>query len=56
VIVVIFEVEPAPGRRDDYLRTATVLMPLLERVEGIISIERFQSLPPLAGLRGLTQT
>jgi heme-degrading monooxygenase HmoA len=41
---VIFEVEPAPERRDDYLSTAAALKPLLERIDGFISVERFQSL------------
>jgi heme-degrading monooxygenase HmoA len=44
MIAVIFEVEPAPGRRDDYLSTAAALKPLLERIDGFISVERFQSL------------
>jgi heme-degrading monooxygenase HmoA len=44
MIAVIFEVEPAPDRRDDYLSTAAALKPLLERIDGFISVERFQSL------------
>ena len=44
MIAVIFEVEPAPKRRDDYLSTAAALKPLLERIDGFISVERFQSL------------
>jgi heme-degrading monooxygenase HmoA len=44
MIAVIFEVEPAPGRRDDYLATAAALMPVLEEIDGFISVERFQSL------------
>lgn len=44
MIAVIFEVEPAPGRRDDYLTTAAALKPLIERIDGFISVERFQSL------------
>jgi heme-degrading monooxygenase HmoA len=44
VIAVIFEVEPAPGRKAHYLDTAARLKPLLERIEGFISIERFESL------------
>ncbi len=42
MIAVIFEVEPA--QRDEYFRIASELRPLLDRVEGFISIERFQSL------------
>jgi heme-degrading monooxygenase HmoA len=44
MIAVIFEVVPAPGRRDDYLATAAELKPLLEAIDGFISVERFQSL------------
>lgn len=44
MIAVIFEVEPASKRRDDYLSTAAALKPLLESVDGFISVERFQSL------------
>jgi heme-degrading monooxygenase HmoA len=44
VIAVIFEVEPAPGRVNDYLDIAAELRPLLEQVDGFLSGERFQSL------------
>jgi heme-degrading monooxygenase HmoA len=44
MIAVIFEVEPEAGRRQDYLDTAASLKPLLEGVDGFISIERFESL------------
>lgn len=44
MIAVIFEVEPAAGRRDAYLEIAAELRPLLEGIDGFISIERFQSL------------
>ena len=44
MIAVIFEVEPAPGRRDAYLGIAADLRPLLDGIDGFISIERFQSL------------
>jgi heme-degrading monooxygenase HmoA len=44
VIAVIFEVEPHRERREDYLRIAAELRPLLDDVDGFISIERFQSL------------
>ena len=44
MIAVIFEVTPAAGRRDAYLDQAARLRPLLEMMEGFISIERFQSL------------
>jgi heme-degrading monooxygenase HmoA len=44
MIAVIFEVEPAPGKADDYLHLAGQLKPLVENIDGFISIERFQSL------------
>lgn len=44
MIAVIFEVEPAEGRRDEYLALAAGLKPLLEEVDGFISVERFQSI------------
>jgi heme-degrading monooxygenase HmoA len=44
VIAVIFEVEPHAAHRDDYFRIAAELRPLLEEIDGFISIERFQSL------------
>jgi heme-degrading monooxygenase HmoA len=44
MIAVIFEVEPAEGRAADYLETAARLRPLLDGVEGFISVERFESL------------
>ena len=44
MIAVIFEVEPKEGRRDDYLAIAAALRPLLDRIDGFVSIERFESL------------
>ncbi len=44
MIAVIFEVEPAGGRKDEYLDIAAQLRPMLEGIEGFISVERFQSL------------
>jgi len=44
MIAVIFEVEPATGRREDYLATAATLRTNLEGSDGFISVERFQSL------------
>jgi len=41
---VIFEVEPEPERRQDYLDIAARLRPELEKIDGFISVERFQSL------------
>ena len=44
MIAVIFEVEPADGRRETYLDIAAQLNPTLEQMDGFISIERFESL------------
>ncbi len=44
MIAVIFEVWPASGRKDDYLAIAAALRVELEKMDGFISVERFQSL------------
>jgi heme-degrading monooxygenase HmoA len=44
MIAVIFEVWPADGRKQTYLDTAASLKPELEKIDGFLSIERFQSL------------
>jgi heme-degrading monooxygenase HmoA len=44
MIAVIFEAEPHAAHRDDYFRIAAELRPLLDEIDGFISIERFQSL------------
>jgi len=44
MIAVIFEVEPHPDRKQDYLDTAAALKPLLDEIDGFVSIERFESL------------
>lgn len=44
MIAVIFEVEPHPGQKQQYLDIAAGLRPHLERIDGFISVERFQSL------------
>ena len=44
MIAVIFEVWPNEGRRETYLEMAAGLKPLLEEVDGFISVERFESL------------
>lgn len=44
MIAILFEVEPAEGQRDTYLDLAAALRPELERIEGFVSVERFQSL------------
>jgi heme-degrading monooxygenase HmoA len=44
VIAVIFEVWPKAGHQSDYLDIAAGLRPLLESIDGFISVERFESL------------
>ena len=44
MIAVIFEVCVADGRKQDYLDVAAELRPLLDEVDGFLSVERFQSL------------
>jgi len=44
MIAVIFEAEPHADQRDAYFNIAARLRPLLEEIDGFISIERFQSL------------
>jgi heme-degrading monooxygenase HmoA len=44
MIAVIFEVEMKPGKSQDYLDLAAQLRPELEKIDGFISVERFESL------------
>ena len=44
MLAVIFEVIPAPGRKQEYLELAAQLRPELEKIDGFISVERFASL------------
>ena len=44
MIAVIFEVWPAPGRAPEYFDLAARLKPDLEKIDGFISLERFESL------------
>lgn len=44
MIAVIFEVIPHPEHKQDYMDAAASLRPLLDEIDGFISIERFQSL------------
>ena len=44
MIAVIFEVWPANGQQGRYLDIAADLRPLLDDIDGFISIERFQSI------------
>ena len=44
MIAIIFELQPAEGRRDAYFDHAARLKPALEKMDGFLSIERFESL------------
>ena len=44
MLAVIFEVIPAPRRKEEYLELAAQLRPELEEIDGFISVERFASL------------
>ncbi len=44
MIAVIFEVWPKPEYRQEYLDLAAKLRPSLEKIDGFVSIERFESL------------
>ena len=44
MIAIIFEVWPAEGRRDEYMSLAAGLRADLARIDGFISVERFESL------------
>ncbi|MGH7101132.1 MAG: antibiotic biosynthesis monooxygenase family protein [Acetobacteraceae bacterium] len=44
MIAVIFEVWPAAGETDAYLGLAAVLKSELSKIDGFISVERFQSI------------
>jgi heme-degrading monooxygenase HmoA len=43
MVAVIFEAFPVEGKRDDYFEMPAQLRPELNKIEGFISIERFQS-------------
>ena len=44
MIAVIFEVEPRDGRAQDYFELAAGLRAELEKIDGFVSVERFESL------------
>jgi len=44
MIAVIFEVWPHADHRNDYFDLAAELRPLLQQIDGFISVERFESL------------
>jgi heme-degrading monooxygenase HmoA len=44
MIAVIFEVWPKPEHRQEYFDLAAALRPVLDEIDGFISVERFESL------------
>ncbi len=44
MIAVIFEAEPAADHRQEYLDIAADMRPMLDEIDGFVSVERFQSL------------
>lgn len=44
MIAVIFEVVPHPDKKQNYLDMAAKMRPLVEQIDGFLSVERFQSL------------
>lgn len=44
MIAVIFEAKPKDNKYDEYLQIAAELKPLLSKIDGFISIERFASM------------
>jgi heme-degrading monooxygenase HmoA len=44
MLAVIFEVWPAEGRKEDYLKMAAQLRAEVEKIDGFLSVERFESL------------
>lgn len=54
MIAVIFEVLPEAECKDEYLDIAAQLKPEFEKIDGFISIERFQSLSDSSKLLSLS--
>jgi heme-degrading monooxygenase HmoA len=54
MIAVIFEVIPKETQKQVYLDIAASLRPLLEEIDGFVSIERFQSLTDPAKILSLS--
>ena len=56
MIAVIFEVWPKPEHRQNYFDLAADLTPILQTIDGFISVERFESLtemkPSMVSRRG----
>ena len=43
MFAVVFEVQPAEGKKDEYLAHAKELKPIIETIDGFIDNERFES-------------
>ncbi|HTD05332.1 antibiotic biosynthesis monooxygenase [Undibacterium sp.] len=54
MIAVIFEVKPHADKRETYLNIAASLKPVLEKMSGFISVERFQSISDPARMLSLS--
>jgi heme-degrading monooxygenase HmoA len=54
MIAVIFEVWPKPEHKKEYLDLAAELKPILETIDGFISVERFESLTEKGKLLSLS--
>ena len=54
MIAVIFEATPHPQHKDRYFDIAANLVPLLESVDGFLSVERFESLAQSGKLLSLS--
>jgi|SRR5919106_614042 heme-degrading monooxygenase HmoA len=54
MIAVIFEAWPEDGRVNEYLDIAVGLRPMLNTIDGFISIERFESLTELGKILSLS--
>jgi heme-degrading monooxygenase HmoA len=54
MIAVIFEVEPAAGREEDYLAIAAAMRTELEAQPGFVSVERFRSIATPSKLLSLS--
>ena len=54
MIAIIFEVWPADGEKGHYLDLAAELKPELSKIDGFISVERFQSLTDPAKMLSLS--
>src|ERR1700744_824622 len=54
MIAVIFEVWPKPEHKQEYLDLAAELKPILETIDGFISVERFESLTEKGKLLSLS--